>query len=129
LSREITEAYGEGFDAEREALEIYGDLTFLNLSGKNSEGVNTYSEVERFGRNWLPEAKRGADGRAYTNLQIADVSDELRDLVDGTGGTPRTTHYAFGGIVRSVERDTILRPVSEPFIWELRGYETQDAYE
>lgn len=117
------------FDRRRVRLKLEGDLILLTLSGKTSEGVNTYSVVATFPSGWFPEAKRGADGAAYTNLQIADVDGDLRDLIDGPGATDRTTHYAFGGIVRSVERDTILRPVSEPFIWELRGYETADTYE
>lgn len=128
-AREITEGYAEGFDAKRDALQIPRDLALLSLSGKTPESVNTYTLVENLSSGWFPEAKRGSDGRAYNSLKIADVYDELRALIDGTGNTPRTTHYAFGGIVHSLERDSILRPTGEPFVWDMRGYETQDRYE
>jgi hypothetical protein len=123
---ELTEVKAQVFDALREVYGPDGSLTLLNLTGKTSEGVNTYAAVSEIPAGWYAEAKRGPDGRAYTNLQIADVYQELRDRIDGT---PPTTHYAFGGTVRSVERDTIFRPVSEPLVWELRGYETEDVYE
>lgn len=129
MGREITQAYAEGMDAEREALEIFDDLSLLSLSGKTPEGVNAYTLIENLSSGWMPEAKRGADGAAYVSLEVADGYDELRDLIDGTGDTDRTTHFAFGGTVYRVEPEQTLRPVSEPFVWELRGYQTSDTYE
>jgi hypothetical protein len=125
---EITAAHSEKFDALREAYEVPGPLTLLELTGKSPEGVNTFQAVATIERGWFPKAARGTDGSAYTKLQIADIYEDLRELIDGSGNTGRTTHYAFGGVVRTNERDQILRPVSEPLIWELRGYETHDTY-
>lgn len=129
MSDRITAKVAKGLDRVRGKLGPAGDLTLLNLSGKSPGGVNSYTVVGKSSSGWAPESKRGTDGASYVKLEVADIDGQLRDLVDGAGDTDRTTHFAFGGRVYRVEPEQTLRPVSEPYVWELRGYETADMYE
>jgi hypothetical protein len=117
------------FDRERARKLPGATLVLLSLTGKTPAGVNTYSAVSTVEGGWYAEAARGTDGSVYTKLQLADVNGDLRALIDGTGDTDRTTHFAVSGLIYRVEPDQTLRPMTEPKIWELRGYQTADTYD
>jgi hypothetical protein len=116
-------------DRERRRAKLPDELTLLTLSGKTAEGVATYDSVKAVSDGWLVEPARGGDGGAYTRLQIADSGGDLREAIDGAGDTDRTTHFSAAGLVYRIEPDQTLRPVGEPKIWELRGYEVSGTYD
>lgn len=125
---EITASVAEGLNEVRAELGPAGDLVLLKFKGRDAspvyEVLKVYSEVEGV-NGWRAERLSGQDGAIYTKLSIADVDGELSGVVSGES---RAKHFSLGGNIFNINEDKTFRPLTQPLVWTLEGYETEETY-
>jgi hypothetical protein len=126
MDNEITEAYAEAFDAEREVLGPEGPLTLLQYVSKDAQGAITYEVLKEYDTGWRANRIKGADGAFYTFHEIADVDGSLQQIIDGREN--QITDYVIENRVYKLEPDKITRPLVQPKVWIFQGYDKNELY-
>jgi hypothetical protein len=120
----ITSKIAKAFDKLRNKFLGKGvKLLLLGFIGDGEYAVN-----KELSSGWLPERKTGSDGGIYTQVQIADLDGTLATAIDGTDEIARTTDFAIGTNLYKLEPEHTERPLMEPKIWILRGFDTGKTY-
>lgn len=122
---DLTTRYAKVFNYQRAELGPAGNLYFLRLAGKSAAGVTDYAPVKKFDSAWIADRVKGRDGAIYTKVEIADVTEDMAAVIDGE---TRVTHFAVKGEIYKLEAEQVMRPLVQPFIWTLQGYESIGKY-
>lgn len=127
MSVNLTKYVAQALDAQRRLLVGKGPpLELLRFDGQD-EGGNRYASLKTLGSGYFTKSVRGDDGANFVEVEIADVDKDLAGILDPAAG--EATDFACQGRVYKIEPDRTARPVSEPYLWTVRGYWTKDTFE